>query len=93
MTPEQLSQLEKSVRETIEKTVNGKITRLDQKLEEYIQRDEQWKTEDNEWKKTVQPVVDAYLTANRIGDFVQWISKVIVAVGVIIGVLFYSQNK
>ena len=86
MTPEQLAQLEKSVKETIEKTVNGKIANIDRKLDEYIQRDE-------DWKSTVQPVVDAYMTANRIGSFVQWISKVILAVGVIVGVLFYTQNK
>lgn len=86
MTPEQTAQLEKSVKETIEKTVNGKINRLDQKLDEYIKHD-------LEWKETVQPVIDAYLVANKVGSFVQWISKVILAIGVIVGVLFYSQNK
>lgn len=86
MTPEQIAQLEKSVKETIEKTVNGKINRLDQKLDEYIKHD-------LEWKETVQPVIDAYLVANKVGSFVQWMSKVILAIGVIVGVLFYSQNK
>lgn len=86
MTPEQIAQLEKSVKETIEKTVNGKINRLDQKLDEYIKHD-------MEWKETVQPVIDAYTTVNKVGSFVQWISKVILAIGVIVGVLFYTQNK
>lgn len=88
MTKEQLAQLERAVAKTIENTVNGKIRLLDSKLDTYI-------LGDTEWKKTVQPVIDAYSTANRVGDFVQWLSKIILAVVAIFGSVFgfYLINK
>lgn len=74
-----------ALQDTIEKTVNGKIKRLDEKLDAYIKLD-------TDWKLTVQPVIDAYDTANRAGDFIQWISKIILAIGVIIGGIIYTQK-
>lgn len=75
-----------ALQDTIDKKVNGKIIHLDEKLDEYIKLD-------TEWKQTVQPIIDAYDAANRVGNFVQWVSKVILAIGVIVGTIFYTQNK
>jgi hypothetical protein len=75
-----------ALQDTIDKKVNGKINRLDEKLDEYIKHD-------MEWKETVQPVIEAYQAVNNIGTFVQWFSKVILAIGVIVGMIFYTQNK
>lgn len=75
-----------ALQETVDKKVNGKIIHLDEKLDEYIKQD-------MEWKKLVQPIIDAYDTANRMGNFVQWVSKVILALGVIIGTIFLIDKK
>ncbi len=81
-----------ALQDTIDKKVNGKIINLDKKLDDYIKHDMDWKEEDKVWKETVQPVVDAYQTVNSVGTFVQWFSKVILAIGVIVGMIFYSQK-
>lgn len=65
--------------ETIERVVNGKIRRIDEKLDAYIIQDEQW-------KKTVQPVIDAYATAENAGRFVQWTAKIGAALGILFGI-------
>lgn len=75
-----------ALQETIDKRVNGKIVRLDEKLDDYIKHDMEWKT-------TVQPIIEAYDAANRVGNFIQWISKVILALGVIIGTIFFIDKK
>ncbi len=81
MTQDQVKQLEETIINTISKTLTSKIDNLDTKIEEYIEHD-------LEWKKTVQPVIDAYTTVGRVGDFTAWASKVILAIGVIIGTIF-----
>lgn len=85
MTEEQLQEINKTIVQTIEKTVNGKINRLDIKIDDYIKHD-------MEWKETVEPIIKAYSTANNVGDFAIWISKIILAVGIIVGV-FMGINK
>lgn len=44
MTPEELEHVLNIVRSTIKDTVNGKIDRMDLKLENYIKSDNEWKT-------------------------------------------------
>lgn len=78
-----ISAIQSVTAESIEKTVNGKIRRLDEKLESYIKHDMEWKT-------TVQPVIDAYTTTEKVGKFLQWLSKIILAVGVIVGAILYK---
>lgn len=51
MTPEQFDLINKNIEQTIIKTVNGKIDRIDQKLDDYIKQD-------NEWKEAAQPTIE-----------------------------------
>lgn len=55
MTPEQYQQLQETIKETVENavraTVNGKIDRMNTKLDTYIK-------EDNEWKEQAQPTIE-----------------------------------
>jgi uncharacterized protein YeeX (DUF496 family) len=85
MDDKDLQKIIVALQDTIDKKVNGKIIRLDEKLDAYIKHD-------MEWKETVQPVIDAYDTVNRVGGFVQWFSKVILAIGVIVATIFYTQK-
>ena len=73
-----LGALDKSVADAIEKHVNGKIRNMDQKLDAYIEKDMVWKD------KVVQPLVDAYSSANNVGTFLIWISKIVMAIGAIV---------
>lgn len=56
MTPEQLRALQETVAESIEKNVNGKIRRLDEKIDNYIREDNEHKErmilETAEWRKS-----------------------------------------
>lgn len=51
MTPEQYQQFTDNIKETIKTTVNGKIDRIEKKLDTYIE-------EDNKWKAAAQPTID-----------------------------------
>ena len=72
-----LDVINSSTENAIEKHVNGKIRNMDSKLDTYIKSD-------LEWKKTVEPVVDAYNTVGLVSNFTNWLSKVIISVGIII---------
>lgn len=72
-----LDVINSSTENAIEKHVNGKIRNMDSKLDTYIESD-------LEWKKTVEPVVDAYNTVGLVSNFTNWLSKVIISVGIII---------
>lgn len=76
-----LDVINKSTEQAIEKHVNGKIRNMDSKLDNYIKSD-------MEWKRTVEPVVEAYNTVGLVSSFTNWLSKVILSVGVIGGALF-----
>lgn len=76
-----LDVINSSTENAIEKHVNGKIRNMDSKLDTYIKSD-------LEWKKTVEPVVDAYNTVGLVSNFTNWLSKVILSVGVIGGAIF-----
>lgn len=73
-----LDVINSSTENAIEKHVNGKIRNMDSKLDTYIKSD-------LEWKKTVEPVVDAYNTVGLVSNFTNWLSKVIISVGIIGG--------
>jgi hypothetical protein len=75
-----LDVINKSTEQAIEKHVNGKIRNMDKKLDEYIQ-------EDITWKQTVQPIIEAYNTVGLVGTFTNWLSKVIISVGVIVAAI------
>lgn len=38
-------------------------------------------------REEIKPVVDAYSTANKVGTFVEWLSKKILAIGIIGGAI------
>lgn len=51
MTPEQFAQINITIKETIQTTVNGKVDGLRRELQEYIERD-------NDWKENVTPSIE-----------------------------------
>lgn len=51
MTPDQLEQLNQTIKETIASTVNGKIDRLKFQLDTYIEQD-------NVWKDSITPSIE-----------------------------------
>lgn len=63
MTQEQIKQLQDAVAQAVEKTVNGKITSLHNKLDTYI-------ADDMEWKQAAEPVI-------KMGEYLQGTSKVL----------------
>lgn len=73
MKPEDLKKIEDAICETIEKVVNGKIDRLDEKFDA--------KFKEHETK--MQPIYQAYQATDTFGKLVIWLSKVIAAIGFI----------
>lgn len=59
-----------AVEVSIEKYVNGGIRNLTKKVDDHILK--------------MEPVFEVYDTANRVGNFAQWLSRVFVAVGLIV---------
>ena len=48
----------------------------------------------SEFKEEMKPLTDAYSAAKNTGDFITWMSKIILAIGVIIGaVIGYTHIK
>lgn len=79
--------IEKHTSHAVEKTVNGKIRAIEKKIDDHIHEEYQWKQNDKEWKDSIQPVIDGLIIINKGGNFVVWVSKVILALGVVIGAL------
>lgn len=83
MNKEHLEQIKAVIRET----VNGKIDKIDAKLDTYIK-------EDTEWKQKAEPVI-------KMGENVQGFGKVSLyiigfiasAIGVIIGIIKLMEKK
>ena len=59
--------------------------------EEIIKELRSLATSFEEYRAETKPMLDAWNAANKAGSFVMWISKVMLAVGVIVGV-FYSAS-
>lgn len=85
MTEEELEKIVKKVQVSIEASVKEQISAFTKKFDDYVAADENW-------KKTAQPVVNAYETTVVVSRFMkifgavlQEVSKVILAVGVIVG--------
>ena len=73
-----LSAGKESVKTSIEETVNGKIRRLDEKLEHYIVADMKWKEE------KVEPLIDAHSTIKNLATFLKWIAGILAAITLIV---------
>lgn len=81
MTPDDFLKLHKAVtdalnetvKESIEKNVNGKIRNLDSKIDDYIKQDIRWKEEDKRWKDNAQPSVSLGSKVITFTDAMKWI--------------------
>ena len=62
-----------AVEQSIQKTVNGKIDKLHEKLDRHTE--------------TMEPILRAYEGANNAGNFIIWISKILLAVAAIVGTI------
>lgn len=74
MTPEQYEGLIQSVSDQIKITVNGKIDKINTKLDAYI-------VDDNEWKKTAKPVIEMGKNLQGFGVVALYILTVLAALG------------
>lgn len=73
MDDKQLKYLSEHLENVIDKKVNGKIDRLDKKFD----------TKFDAHEKKMTPIYEAYTSANNIGKFIIWISKIVLATGII----------
>lgn len=82
MSEQQLIQLTESIKNTIEvkieSKVNGSIRRLDEKLDNYITVDIEWK------KEKVEPLIDAHKTIQNLAIFIKWAASIAIAVTVLL---------
>lgn len=74
MTPKEIEDLKATLTETIKITVNGKIDRLNNKLDLYIQ-------EDNDWKDRAKPVIEMGNNARGASVAALWLAGLIIAIG------------
>jgi len=73
MSPAELEILREHIQLTIKETVNGKIDRMDEKLDAHIKVHEAHLIE-------VKPILDAYQGGKVLGDLVKWIAGLGLAV-------------
>lgn len=81
MTPEQFSQFQEAITNQIKITVNGKIDRINDKLDTYIK-------EDNEWKSDVKPYIENMRQISNFSTVGSAILKTIIAFGAAITVIW-----
>ena len=74
MTPEQIEHLEKTIAESIEKNVNGKIKLIDQKLDAYI-------LSDNAWKLDADPYIKGLANVSGTAKIVIWLAVAVSTIG------------
>ncbi len=74
MTVEEFEQLKAALVETIKLTVNGKIDRLNAKLDNYIEQD-------NAWKESAEPVIKMGNDAKGASVVLLWLAGAIIAIG------------
>lgn len=87
MTADDIEQIKKEIQSTIKVVVNGKIDKIDQKLEEYIKSD-------NEWKAAAQPVIDMGRNVQGFGRVSLYIVGFVAAVsGAILYILQLVKKK
>ena len=65
--------------EVIEKTVNGKIDRIEKKIDTHNTKHEEDMVEVREHIKEVKPILNAYNGGKTLGDFFKWFAGVGVA--------------
>lgn len=72
-----------AIRQTIKETVNGKIDRLKDLMEEHNRKHEEDMVEVKEHMIKTTPIIEAFNGINTVGNMVKWIAGVGTAVGVI----------
>lgn len=77
MTEEQLVQIKKSLRETVETTVNGKLDKLQRSFDEHAK-------EDLEWKERAQPALDVVNNARGFGKTLVYLLGIAAAIFAVI---------
>ena len=75
MDDKDIKYLAEHLENVLDKKVNGKIDRLEQKLDDRF----------NAHDEKMKPIYRAYQSAGISGRFIIWISKIFLAIGVIIG--------
>jgi len=85
MTADQYEQLiktiDRSIEVSIEKNVNGKIKRLDEKIDIYIERD-------NQWKDDVMPAIEGMKQVQGFTNVGAVILKGIILIGSATGLVY-----
>ncbi len=76
-----IEEIKRVIQCEIHKTVNAKIDKMSESFDDH--------------KKEMQPILDAYKATNTLGRITIWISKVMLAMGVIVGTIiaFFKYFK
>jgi hypothetical protein len=88
MNFEHQQEIIKAVRETIKETVNGKIDRMDKKIDEYIIKDNEYKASTDEWRKSVTPSIEIMKSMESFSKGTMFVFKFIIAMGAVTGVIY-----
>lgn len=92
MTPEQfdvfLERNEKSTREAIEKTVNGKIDGIRNLVETHNEKHEADMLKVSKHIEEVAPILEAYNGTKALGNFAKWFAGIIVTVAAAWALIF-----
>lgn len=81
MTPEQFTDIQETIKATIKETVNGKIDRINIKLDEYIK-------DDNEWKAGVTPSIETMKKTQNFAEGLLFLLKFIGVLGAAVGIIY-----
>lgn len=73
MKPEQLQELKDAITITIQEKVNGKIDRMNTKLDVYISDDMRWKDGVDIYMTEMRPVKDGVHAIQTMNRFVKWL--------------------
>lgn len=88
MSPEQFKNLETTISNQIKTTVNGKIDRMNEKLDHYIINDDKWKADVNKWQDDVKPYIENMRQFCDFGAVGSTILKSIIVIGGAVGVIY-----
>lgn len=75
--------LTKKLQETIVLTVNGKIDKIDAKLDTHNEQHAEDMKEVRAHMEKAAPVIEAYSTVGNLGAFIKWFGGVVTAAGVV----------
>lgn len=82
MTPDQIEQIKKAVGESIQVHVNGKIDKMNTKLDDYI-------ITDNAWKKEADPYIKGLANVSGAAKLVVWLA---ISVSSVVGAILAIKN-